>query len=271
MKVLVFGAGGQVGSEVRRAAWPASCELAGSSGKRRHHQAAPPSTPLIAQQRPDLVINLAAYTAVDRAESEARAGLGGQLRRRGQHRRRLRRLARRRSSICRPTTYSTGAKPDPTARTTRSTRSASTGAARRPASAPSGRQPARHVILRTAWVYGAHGGKFRQDHAAARGERPVLRVVADQHGSPDRRRRYRHGAGRHRRHIERRRQGLGHFPFRRRRRTQLARVCRGDHWHGGRARRVGRRIDTTPRTDFDRRISDPGEAAAEFDARLPQD
>src|SRR5690348_3344343 len=73
MKILVFGAGGQVGREVCRAAWPGSWEvLALDRGAGDITKPAAVSE-LIARQRPDLVINLAAYTAVDRAEAEPEA------------------------------------------------------------------------------------------------------------------------------------------------------------------------------------------------------
>ena len=73
MKVLVFGAGGQIGREVCRAAWPpryavlpldeAAVDIAKSAAV----------TALLARETPDLAINLAAYTAVDRAEGEPEA------------------------------------------------------------------------------------------------------------------------------------------------------------------------------------------------------
>ena len=69
----MFGARGQIGRELCRAAWPASFELVPLD-----RGAADVTKPVgvgavIARENPDLVINLAAYTAVDRAESEAEA------------------------------------------------------------------------------------------------------------------------------------------------------------------------------------------------------
>jgi dTDP-4-dehydrorhamnose reductase len=42
----------------------------------------------------------------------------------------------------------------------------------------------RHLILRTAWVYAAHGSNFLRTMVRLARESDVVRVVADQHGTP---------------------------------------------------------------------------------------
>src|SRR5438874_9506560 len=70
---MVFGAGGQVGREVCRAGWPATSERIPLDRNADDITKAAAVSAVIAGERPDLVINLAAYTAVDRAESEPEA------------------------------------------------------------------------------------------------------------------------------------------------------------------------------------------------------
>ena len=69
MKVLVFGAGGQIGREICRAAWPPQYQIMplDRQGVDITHSAAVGAT--LAREAPGLAINLAAYTAVDRAGS----------------------------------------------------------------------------------------------------------------------------------------------------------------------------------------------------------
>ena len=73
MKILVFGAGGQIGSEVRRAAWPSRHLITYPDREAIDITRSAAVSGILRRERPDLVINLAAFTAVDRAESEPHA------------------------------------------------------------------------------------------------------------------------------------------------------------------------------------------------------
>src|SRR5712691_9017916 len=70
MKLLVLGSSGQVGHELCRRAWPVGYRLAGFDRDRIDITERAAIVAAVARERPDVVINAAAYTAVDRAESE---------------------------------------------------------------------------------------------------------------------------------------------------------------------------------------------------------
>ena len=70
MKLLVLGAGGQVGRELCRREWPADYRVAAFDRADVDITREESIAAAMRRERPDLVINAAAYTAVDRAESE---------------------------------------------------------------------------------------------------------------------------------------------------------------------------------------------------------
>src|SRR5690242_19724745 len=70
MKLLVMGGEGQLGYELRRLGWPTGTAIAALDRGNLDIAAREEVVATIAGERPDIVINAAAYTAVDRAEAE---------------------------------------------------------------------------------------------------------------------------------------------------------------------------------------------------------
>ena len=133
--------------------------------------------------RPDIVVNAAAYTAVDRAEDEPDAA----FRANAQAPRVIAETCAARDALL--VHYSTdyvfdgsGTRPyredDPTAPL------GVYGASKLAGEDAIRASGARHMIFRTAWVYAAHGRNFLRTMLRLAAERDELRVVADQVGSP---------------------------------------------------------------------------------------
>jgi dTDP-4-dehydrorhamnose reductase len=138
---------------------------------------------LLDRTRPDVVVNAAAYTAVDRAEDDIeaafRANAEGPGRLAGEC------AARSVALVHYSTDYvfdGQGSRPyredDATAPVGVYGHSKLAG---EQAIADSG---ARYLILRTAWVYGLHGANFLRTMLRVGADRDELRVVADQRGTP---------------------------------------------------------------------------------------
>jgi dTDP-4-dehydrorhamnose reductase len=182
VKILVFGAGGQVGREVSRAARPASFELLALDKAASDISNLSAVSKVIERHKPDLVINLAAHTAVDRAESEAEmawavncAGAANITKVCGETATPLIHLSTDYVfDGCKPAPYLEDDAVNPLNVYGRS----------KEAGERAVRTVTHHVILRTAWVYGAYGTNFVKTMLRLAAERPVLRVVADQYGCP---------------------------------------------------------------------------------------
>jgi len=183
MKILVFGAGGQVGREVGRARWPARYQLLPFERKAIDITGSASVSETLRRERPDLVINLAAYTAVDRAESEPEAAWAVNCA-----------GAAHLAAACDEsgaalvhlsTDYVfNGRKIDAYREEDAVDPLGVYGHSKEAGERAVRAALEQHVILRTAWVFGASGINFVKTMLRLASERPVLRVVADQRGCP---------------------------------------------------------------------------------------
>ncbi|WP_449446136.1 dTDP-4-dehydrorhamnose reductase [Thermomonas brevis] len=188
MKLLLLGGNGQVGRELRRSL-PALGQVVVATRDGADADAVAdfdaPDTlaDLVRRIAPDVVVNAAAYTAVDRAESEPDAAF--------------------RINALGPAALAQGCAAIGALLVHYSTDYVFDGGGSRPyreddAPSPLGAygasklageemiraSGARYAILRTAWVYAAQGRNFLRTMLRLAGERDVLRVVADQVGAP---------------------------------------------------------------------------------------
>ncbi|PPU94123.1 dTDP-4-dehydrorhamnose reductase [Xanthomonas albilineans] len=192
MTVLVFGANGQVGQELLRALAAQGPVLATTRSGRLPDGRACERTDfdrpqdlggLLDRLQPAVVVNAAAYTAVDRAEQDADAAHRANAQSPGI-------IADWCAAHGVPLVhYSTdyvfdgqGTRPYPEdAPTAPLGVYGATKLAGEEAIRASG---AHHLIFRTAWVYAAHGHNFLRTMLRVGAERDELRVVADQVGTP---------------------------------------------------------------------------------------
>ncbi len=191
-RILLLGAGGQVGFELHRSLAPLGevlpvtreGTLPGAGSALAVDLSQPESlVALLDAQQPDIIVNAAAYTAVDRAESEPEAALAINA----QAPETLAQWCAKRDALLvhYSTDYvfdGTASRPyredDDTAPLGVYGRSKLAGEEAIRASG------AEHLILRTAWVYAARGHNFLRTMLRLGREREMLRVVADQRGSP---------------------------------------------------------------------------------------
>lgn len=183
-KVFVTGSGGQLGSDLlARAGQYPGLQLSGGDVAvvditRRDSIAA-----VFEREGPQLVINAAAHTAVDRAETDKEASYA--INCEG-----TRNLAQACAGRGIPmlhvsTDYVFDGTGDAAWRPGDVARPLGVYGASKLAGEIALRETLReHVILRTSWVFGAHGNNFVRTMLRVGGERDQLRVVADQFGGP---------------------------------------------------------------------------------------
>jgi len=180
--ILVTGRHGQVGFELQRALAPlgrvvavdrGECDLSDPAAVRE----------LVRSLAPSVIVNPAAYTAVDKAESDeaaAQAVNAEAVRVLGEEAAKLGALVVHYSTDYVFDGSKDGAYSEQDAPAPQSVY----GRTKRQGEVLLAQSHARHLILRTSWVVGAHGGNFAKTMLRLAAERERLQVVGDQFGAP---------------------------------------------------------------------------------------
>jgi dTDP-4-dehydrorhamnose reductase len=181
--ILVFGAGGQVGRELMGLARRRGVAAAGLTRSEADITDTAAVEAAIRRHAPAIIINAAAYTAVDRAESEPDAAHAGNVAgpavlAAASARARVPLVHLSTDYVFDGTKRGAYVEDDPINPLGVYGRTKAEGEARVRAAQP------HHAILRSAWVYGAYGHNFLKTMLRLATERDELRVVADQIGCP---------------------------------------------------------------------------------------
>lgn len=194
MKILLFGRNGQVGWELQRSLAPLG-ELV-ALGSRAGDNPVLDNTPLhgdflqpaelastIQRLQPDVIVNAAAYTVVDKAENDVAAA-------RTINAEAVAVLAKEASRLGAALVhYSTdyvfdGSGQQPRCETDPTAPLNVYGQTKLEGEQAIQRHCANHLIFRTSWVYAAYGSNFVKTMLRLGQERSTLSVINDQHGAP---------------------------------------------------------------------------------------
>lgn len=182
LKILLLGKNGQVGWELQRALSPVG-ELHACDRSEANLDDPESLRQLVRDYAPDIIVNAAAYTAVDKAETdlESAARINTlSLAVLAEETKRLNGLLVHYSTdyVFDGTKEGFYQENDPTAPLSIYGKTKRAGEV---AIAVSG---CRHLIFRTSWVFASRGGNFAKTMLRLASERDSLNVVADQFGAP---------------------------------------------------------------------------------------
>lgn len=183
MRILLVGAQGQVGQELQTTL-PAVGQLTPWTRTQLDLSQSDEIAPKIIAQQPDIIVNAAAYTAVDRAETERDLAFAIN----GKAPAELAKAANDCGAILVhiSTDYVFDGRQNRPYRPEDTTNPLGAyGHSKRAGEIAIADRCDRHAIVRTAWVYGAKGkGNFVKTMLRLGGDRETLNVVYDQVGSP---------------------------------------------------------------------------------------
>lgn len=185
MRVLIFGGSGQVGSELLRSMAPLADVLAPGTGDipRIDLTKFGAVESLIGSASPDIIINAAAYTAVDQAETEKSVATAINADAPGVMAKAAKKLSvpmvhYSTDYVFAGTGESFQTENDPTGPLNHY------GTSKLAGEDAIQRANPHHLILRTSWVYSVQGKNFANTILRLAKERDVLNIVADQFGAP---------------------------------------------------------------------------------------
>ncbi len=181
--ILLFGANGQLGQEMVRASAARKMALVALSHAEADIADANAVREAIARHKPALVVNAAAYTKVDLAETDVEAArrgndIGPAL------------LGEACAAAGIPLVHVStdyvfdGTKPTAYVETDAVSPASSYGRSKEAGERALRAATPRHVILRTSWVYSEFGHNFLKTILRLAATRDELRIVADQRGCP---------------------------------------------------------------------------------------
>ena len=181
--ILVTGASGQLGHALAKRLAARGATFTAVQRPDFDFEKSETITACFATAKPSLVINAAAYTAVDKAETDQEAAKAGN------HTGPLA-LAKLCEAADIPFIHVStdyvfdGDKGAPYLESDPTSPTGVYGATKRDGEEAILATNAKAIILRTAWVYSAHGKNFARTMINAGRKMPILRVVADQRGTP---------------------------------------------------------------------------------------